>query len=458
MAVVAVLTVCGACGGGERGSGGSDDAGCDWPEGPGALSSIHTIDTSGEARGLALGRFGDGDLALAGTIGTDSAPSVIGETELAQGVHFFVARLSPSGALRWVDVAAVMGGSDRDIAGVAVDDDGHVYVAGHFEGSFELGETFSAAADGPDGFVASWTGEGERRWARHIASAGNDEPTGLAARTRGATLTGNVGVDAKIGDTPLAIQGGFVAALDSDGTVGWWQQPQGEGGIVKLHAAAPAPGGGTWVSGSARAPVDFGDGSPRGALAQQWFLARYEADGSVGDAEVYRGETEPAVLAVHHEGGIAVGGRTYGNIDFGTELLEAYGSSRWVASLASLREVRWARALGAESVLSVVIDASGRVGVHGAAGDATDVGADSAERPPFTGGRFITPSAYVASYDEVGTLRWSRWSWDRLHTGDILLAEEVLAWTGGQVNTLFLHGCPSPHVDDSDAVVLFLRW
>lgn len=154
----------------------------------------------------------DGNVYLAGEF---SETADFGEFKLTSrgGLDFFLAKYDPSGKCLWVRQG---GGTkiDRGYA-VAVDQDGHVYATGHYESADAAFEGVTLVNAGSyDLFVAKYDASGKLLWARRGGGAGYDYGHGIAVDAKGHVFLGAAVVgDSTFGDTPSKGSGNSARAV-----------------------------------------------------------------------------------------------------------------------------------------------------------------------------------------------------------------------------------------------------
>jgi hypothetical protein len=131
----------------------------------------------------------------------------------------FVARLEENGALAW---HTFLGGSAADGGyGVAVDGSGHVYLTG--QSTETWGSPLRAYSGGSDAFVAKLDGSGDLTW--HTFLGGSRVDYGKGIELDGSGYVYVTGTSYGTWGAPLraysALRDGFVAKLDTDGTLTW---------------------------------------------------------------------------------------------------------------------------------------------------------------------------------------------------------------------------------------------
>src|SRR5262249_20677034 len=142
----------------------------------------------------------------------------------------FVAKYSPTGALVW---SRAFGG-DRKDSGVAIATDGaNVYVAGNFDGAFNVGEANLTSGGFLDFFVVKLKNNRNFIWVRRVGSQNSEHVSGLAVSVVRSIVsiyaTGDFGgtVDFDPGPGVHTLTGlsqladTFILKLDANGNYVW---------------------------------------------------------------------------------------------------------------------------------------------------------------------------------------------------------------------------------------------
>ena len=181
-------------------------------------------------------------------------------------------RLDPDGSVRWGETVTT--GPEKDdrfiadqIYDVATDDQGRVYVAGEADDYFAGGDE----SGGRDGFVASYTAQGDRRWIRPTGIQEYDRYDTIDVRDERVVAAGHVSIDYEP-ETPDEI---MVAtySLDGDGEV---EIEEHMGADERPVGVAVDPTGGYFLAGRTNKP--FQGGEPVGGFDA--FLSRYDTRGT----------------------------------------------------------------------------------------------------------------------------------------------------------------------------------
>ncbi|MFW5972796.1 MAG: hypothetical protein ACOCTG_02295 [Bacteroidota bacterium] len=240
----------------------------------------------------------------------------------------FVAKLSPNGVVEWVRIirASVHVGSQA----IAIDDDGNVYVAGHFEGTGEWDMTTQMTSEGTDGFIAKYAADGDVLWIRSVGGPGHDRIDGIAFDGNGSLyVAGTFAETATFGDgtlTSLGEDDGFMAKYDTDGALTWVRQIGGADWIAAADVSVD-PSDQAVVAGHFQGIATLQGVALESAGDYDVFVATYDSSGDVLWAEHAGGSDFDQVgrISIDDEGGIYISGAYSSSATFGAETLTAAG-------------------------------------------------------------------------------------------------------------------------------------
>ncbi|WP_104985950.1 hypothetical protein [Sorangium cellulosum] len=297
-----------------------------------------------EGNALVVGIF-DGHLDLPG----DAAPLTS-----SGGTDIFVAKFDHDGLAVW---ATQLGGAGDDhVSAVAIDADGSPVIAGHFEGTTQLGGEPLVSAGGADAFVAKLDGAGAPVWIARLGGEGDQRATSVAYDAAGdVLLAGRFEGEMELDGVPLASAGGadaFVARLSAAGDPLWIHR-FGDAGHDEASAVTVDGAHRVIVTGSFEGAADFGGGPLVSAGGADAFVAQFDAAGlplysfRLGD----EGEQAGRSLSAGPSETVALGGLFQGSIELGDQVLTSSG----------VRDVFWAK-----------LDAGGHPLLFGRAGDGGD--------------------------------------------------------------------------------------
>lgn len=191
-------------------------------------SSIFSNDVTVDAAGNAYltGSF-------IGTADFDGGPDQVMLTSIGLK-DIFIAKYDEAGGLVWAfNVGGIGGGPGLDDEGLAltVSSEGHLYVTGYFQGTadFDPGpeEALLTSAGFRDAFVASYTTDGQFRWARSFGGIADDRGYGIITGDEKVYITGDFQEEGRFGPhsapsfelNSLGLEDGFVAGFDDTGSV-----------------------------------------------------------------------------------------------------------------------------------------------------------------------------------------------------------------------------------------------
>jgi hypothetical protein len=240
----------------------------------------HAIGGQGDDRGAGVAVDPAGFLFLSGsfteTVDFDPGPGVHPLTS-AGGSDGYLVKYTWDGFCVWAE--SIGGPQDDEPApgGLAVDDEGDVYVGGSFEGTADFDPSPDAAnltsVGDDDFFLAHYATTGAYEWAVCAGAAGPDAARRLTPEGGGVVVTGTFSggaadFDPGPGATWLSTQGtagaadAFVARYDADGRLAWadaFGAPT-DGGTTAVGVACD-PSGFLVVAGRFAGSVDFDPGA-----------------------------------------------------------------------------------------------------------------------------------------------------------------------------------------------------
>jgi hypothetical protein len=226
------------------------------------------------------------DLVVAGTFGgTLRAKSRV--VSSAGGSDGFVARLSPTGDVRWL---VRVGGAGADgVQGVATRGD-RIAIAGTFTAGAELAGVALPAYDESspfgDAFAAELDGNGARRWTTTFGGRADDAVAGVAIDERGNIVVASSTHEVvHVGSAQLVTQGA------SDGIVAWFGEGGEKGPAVLLGGldfdglrAITAVGDRVIVGGFFSGSIQLADRTLTAGGGDDSFIAALDPNGTVAMA------------------------------------------------------------------------------------------------------------------------------------------------------------------------------
>ncbi|GAB4404907.1 MAG: hypothetical protein OHK0039_05480 [Bacteroidia bacterium] len=320
---------------------------------------------------------------FSGTVDVDPGPGVSALTSTG-GSDIFVQKLNADGSFRW---ARSWGGLLEDTGlSLALDDSGHVYITGGFEGTVDFdpgpGVSTLTSAGAHDIFVQKLDAQGNFLWARTWGGTSSDFGTSIALDDSGGVyltgvFAGTADFDPGPGSSPLSSTGGddiFVQKLDAQGNFLWanaWGSASDDRGSAIAADAAGTVYTTGWFAGTA--DIDPGPGSsprsPAGGI--DIFVQKLDAQGNFLWASTWGGasDEEGFSIAVDVSGQVYTTGLFAGTADFdpgpgSSPRNAAGGDDAFVQCLDAQGNFLWARTWGGTSNdggASIATDATGQV-------------------------------------------------------------------------------------------------
>lgn len=187
----------------------------------------------------------DGSVYLAGTTSAAQGIAANGHQNARGGNEdAFLVKFNSEGARQW---GTYYGGSENDEArACAVDEQGHVYIAGSTLSGTAIAEAGHQDSYGGarDAFLAKFDSDGVRQWGTYYGGSGDDFGSGCAAAQGAVYLSGRTtsatGIAA--GGHQNALGGGLDAFLVKFGADGQWQWGTYYGGSATEFGAGCAVG------------------------------------------------------------------------------------------------------------------------------------------------------------------------------------------------------------------------
>lgn len=249
---------------------------------------------------------------------------------------------------------------------VAIDADDRIYVTGSYDGNATFGNGITLSSMGSDDiFLARYTTEGECLWARQAgSSASSDEARGLAVSDDGGVfLCGYAGGSSIRFDTLEVVNPGnsrqiVVARFDSTGTVQWGKASTGTGQGKSARSIATA-GDRIFITGQVLFSNTVFDGMPLtpNANSANLYVLACDLDGNALWTRSFgHGDHEGMDIAADTLGNLFIAGRIWGefplpedtlvsvsaNDDLLVMALDQEGGFRWAHSAGSAqRDVAW---------------------------------------------------------------------------------------------------------------------
>jgi hypothetical protein len=193
----------------------------------------------------------------------------------------FVIKFNPDGSLGWL--RQLKANQLVRPHGVGEDQEGNVYVAGHFLPNLNLPTTNLVSHGSYDVFVLSYDHSGSLRWIVQGQGAGSDGVWSLAvSREAKVVIAGSFTAPIELAfrsltnATPTDY---FLAQFDQTGSLQWLNQIAADG--FGREQVATEPSGGIFMAGFFSSPANFGGMVLTNLGVTNWFLAKYGPQGEI---------------------------------------------------------------------------------------------------------------------------------------------------------------------------------
>ncbi|MEZ4367953.1 MAG: SBBP repeat-containing protein [Kofleriaceae bacterium] len=353
----------------------------------GAVAWSTGVGGAGFDEGFGVAVAADGSIEVAGRAGS---PITIGGVDLGAGAFADVVsyRVERDGSVRPGSARLVGGPGDDFGRVVALDDDGNVYVAGHFTDTVDLGQgpVTAADAESSDAFIVSYAPGGAVRWVQAFGGVGLDEIEGLGVDdARGQLVaSGSLSGTIDLGLGPLASAGdddALVLAVDLATGAPRWQLAFGGGDHDGANGLALGADGEAYVTGYFTGTVEVAGEVFVADGDQDVLLVRVDADGSPRWGRRFGGPGRDRAIriATGARGEVVAVGTFTDTAGWADARLSSAGADDGFAiALDGDGTPRWARGFGGpgiDELQAVAIDADGSLYITGAFEQTVDVGA-----------------------------------------------------------------------------------
>lgn len=375
-------------------------------------TELWSVPVTGTFDRISMAVDSTGAIVLAGAAGGDIA---IGGTTIPGGgfeKSVFVVKLGTDGAIIWSQVEQIATIDYIGSAGIALDPDDGIIVAGYANTPADLGgPQFGGSVNG-DLFAVRLQPDGQHDWTRVFTAAAlfsGPRIDSMATNAAGATFVFGTlfdGDQITICNKTLNDGGSgaiFGFKLAADGACQWAHRWSAAAQL----AAIATDGTSVFLTGSFQGTLDFGGNqlTTAGSDSDVFVAALDAAVGThswskdFGDASMQHGEG----IAVHSSGDVLIAGYAAGNIDFGGAALA--GSSdddivvaRLSPSGAHVSSVRYGDS-STQRARDIAVAPSGQWHLAGEVSGALDLGSVSVQTTE------LRPVA--SSFHEGGTALWA---------------------------------------------------
>lgn len=270
----------------------------------------------------------------------------------------FVAKVDASGTCQWVR-GITTGFYDAWVYGIAIDAQDRIYITGSCQGNADFGNgiTLSGSGSSDDWFTARYDTDGTCVWAKRIVnSSSNSEGRGIAVDDQGDIyVTGFAGGSGYIFDPIVVNTGGFarqavIVKYDSTGTALWAKSSTGFG-TTKSARGIVVAGDRLFITGQIGYTQAFFDGMPitPETNSLNLYVLACDLQGNALWARSYgNGDHEGFGIAADTLGNVFVVGRMWGDMHLPEDTLASNGGNDDIVLLGLDREgnYRWAKSTG----------------------------------------------------------------------------------------------------------------
>lgn len=266
-----------------------------------------------------------GQIVVVGTMQSKVDFGTGGQIDSVSENDIFIAWLNSDGKIARVRRFGETGGHLP--IGMAVDSAGGVLLTGAMMGSIDFGGGLLDSQGGADAFIASFSPNGDYRFALRVGNAAEQSGGQIALAEDGSILwSGTFEGDIDIAGIPLTSTGQsdlFVAKISADGKTTWARSlggPGFDGDTSLVHL----PSGQLLVSGFYEGAPDLGDGAlPNTGMGNGQLLVAFDDDGTFSWSRGIAQDTGyfPFALHVDEAGSPWLIGACAGEVDlFGTQV------------------------------------------------------------------------------------------------------------------------------------------
>lgn len=305
--------------------------------------------------GSGIGVFSGGDALI---VGRPSGTLSLGGTATPVTGQFFVARVDQAGSGVWAkafNATGTFGASIKDATVGASDVIG--IIGGFANGDLTL-DTAVLSASGSQGFWASLSSTGTHLHSGVFQATGASDNTSLydiaINPTAAVALIGRFNGAVTIGSDSLATSPGsdhdyFVVRVSAAGSYDWARRINAgvPNELNHVLGVSITDAGQVLVSGRFEASIDFGAGPENAADGRDFFVAKYDTDGTLLWSRVFGGAGDDEGKALFDDDGyIIVTGHIADSVDLGGGMLTANGTDVLVAKLDADGNHVWSRLHG----------------------------------------------------------------------------------------------------------------
>lgn len=292
------------------------------------------------------------------------------------------------------------------------DKDGNIYVAGSFTGDISFSSVPLAAVGAADAFLVKLDPSGKHLWSRRFGNSEFQSATTLAVDPQGNVVAaGHFQGSLDLGGGSLYSAGQsdlWIAKFNSAGAHLWSKRFGDASNQGTIHVTVD-PAGDITIAGQFKGTINFGAGDlvNSSGIAEDIFVAKLRGDGVAlwskrfGDSQ----SQDVRALAVDSVGDVYVGGQLFGTVSFGGPPLSG-GPTLYLAKLDALGGHRWSKGFGVTGSMAAVwglaVDPTGDVIASGTFNNALDFGEFQVSQPA------SAEDVFVMKFSGTGEYQWAK--------------------------------------------------
>jgi hypothetical protein len=299
---------------------------------------------------------------------------------------------------------------------MATDKDGNVYLTGRYEDPVTFGSTTLTHSGGDDIFVVKYNSSGEVQWAKRAGTPRGDAGTGIAVDEQGNVyvtgyFSGFIGFDSftlSASTAPSAsvfLSDIFVVKYNSNGDVLWARKAGGNDTDTGQGIAVDGNGN-VFITGFFNDVATFGSVTLTSTKESDIYLAKYSTAGDLQWAQKAGGLFSDAgrSVAVDKNGSVFLTGTFHTLATIGGQSLTSKGGTdTFLAKFDQNGALQWLRQAGGamdDAVGDVAVDDAGNAGMTGSFLGVADIAGTSLTSKGVS-------DIFVATFDAAGTLKWT---------------------------------------------------
>jgi len=312
----------------------------------------------GYSEGVSVSLDPAGNILLAGVY---TGYAVFGATTLNPGAGTgaaFIAKYDLNGTPLWATQVVSTHSNGPSVNGISSDSAGNILVAGSAWGNIIFGTQTLQGRGLNDAFVAKLSPSGQFLWAASGGTTGYDSASSVSADATGNVVVtgyygayGGAGMVATFGSASLTSVGGgdwFLAKYDANGSLKWATSAGGPGLDIPFSSRTDQSGN-IYVGGQFSGNASFGKLHVTGAGSDHMVVVKYDGSGNSlwANAAIGTSRSRGLSVALDTHQNPYLAGEFQGSLDFGVNVLSSAGGfDAFIAKFSSQGAPVWAKRAG----------------------------------------------------------------------------------------------------------------